>query len=50
MLKAKDVCLAKNVNRIKWQVEQGNHGAIKIYQRLGANMDIKGIFQWDISS
>jgi GNAT superfamily N-acetyltransferase len=50
MSKAKQVCLAKDVGRIKWEVEQDNHGAIKFYQRLGAKMDIKGLFRWDIKN
>ncbi len=48
MLKAKEVCLAKGASRIRWQVETDNHGAIKFYQRLGANLDIKGFFLWDV--
>lgn len=50
MFKAKEVCLAKGAGRIKWEVEQDNHGAIKFYERLGANMDIKGLFRWDVAS
>ena len=50
MLKAKEVCLAKGASRIKWEVGQYNHGAIKFYQRLGANIDIKGLFRWDVKS
>jgi GNAT superfamily N-acetyltransferase len=49
MYKVKEVCLAKGVGRIKWEVEQDNHGAIKFYQRLGANMNIKGLFRWDVA-
>ncbi|KGJ98365.1 GNAT family N-acetyltransferase [Thalassotalea sp. ND16A] len=49
MLKAKDVCLAKGASRIRWEVEQDNFGAIKFYQRLGANCDIKGLFRWDVA-
>jgi GNAT superfamily N-acetyltransferase len=49
MFKAKEVCLTKGATRIIWQVEQENHGAIKFYQRLGANLDIKGFFRWDVS-
>jgi len=49
MFKAKDVCLAKGGNRIKWEVEQDNHGAIRFYERLGANIDIKGLFRWDVA-
>jgi GNAT superfamily N-acetyltransferase len=50
MFKAKEVCLAKGASRIKWEVEQGNHGAIKFYERLGATLDIKGLFRWDVTS
>ena len=49
MFKAKDVCLANGASRIKWEVEQDNHGAIKFYERLGANLDIKGLFRWDVT-
>ncbi|MEW6996137.1 N-acetyltransferase family protein [Colwelliaceae bacterium BS250] len=49
MLKAKEVCLAKNAGRISWQVEHDNYGAIKFYERLGANLDIKGFFRWDVA-
>ncbi len=48
MLKAKEVCLSKGGSRIKWEVEQDNQGAIKFYKRLGANVDIKGLFRWDV--
>jgi GNAT superfamily N-acetyltransferase len=50
MLKAKEVCLAEGASRINWQVEQNNLGAIKFYERLGANIDIKGLFRWDVAS
>lgn len=50
MRKAKEVCLNKGASRIKWEVEQNNHGAIKFYEGLGAKMDIKGLFRWDIFS
>lgn len=49
MLKAKEVCLSKGGSRIKWEVEKNNDGAIKFYERLGANFDIKGFFRWDIT-
>ena len=48
MYKAKQVCLANDASCIRWQVEQDNHGAIKFYKGLGANLDIKGFFRWDI--
>ena len=44
MLKSKGVCLAKGASRIRWEVEQDNVGAIKFYQRLGANCEIKAFF------
>jgi GNAT superfamily N-acetyltransferase len=50
MLNAKEVCLTKGASRIKWEVEQNNYGAIKFYERLGANIDIKGLFRWDVAS
>ncbi len=50
MLKAKEVCLASHAKRIQWEVEQDNHRAIQFYERLGANVHLKGIFKWDIAS
>ena len=50
MLQAKEVCLAKGAARIKWEVERDNHAAIRFYERLGANIDIKGLFRWDVAS
>jgi len=50
MLNAKDVCIVKGAGRIKWEVEQDNHAAIKFYERLGANIGIKGLFRWDVTS
>lgn len=49
MQMAKTVCTEHRVTRIRWQVERDNHGAIKFYERLGASLNIKGIFRWDIS-
>ncbi len=48
MLKAKEVCQKNDVGRIRWEVEQDNLGAIKFYERLGAKLDIKGLFRWDV--
>ena len=50
MIKSKEVCIAKDVSRIKWEVEQDNYGAIKFYERLGANIDIKGVFRWNVAT
>ncbi len=49
MLKAKQVCLTKGAARIRWEVAQDNHGAIKFYERLGANYDVKGFFRWNVT-
>jgi len=49
MLNAKELCLAKGASRIKWEVEQDNHGAIKFYEGLGATLDVKGLFRWDVA-
>jgi len=49
MNKAKDVCLANGAKRIRWEVEQNNHRAIRFYQNLGAEFDLKGIFRWNVS-
>ncbi len=48
MLKARAVCQAKGCQRIRWEVEQDNHQAIKFYQRLGAQIDIKGVCRWGV--
>ena len=50
MFNAKEMCVTKGVSRIKWEVEQDNHGAIKFYERLGANINIKGLFSWDLAN
>jgi len=49
MSKAKEVCQSNGGNRIRWEVEKDNLAAIKFYERLGANIDIKGLFKWDLS-
>jgi len=48
MRMAKKVCLAKNINLIRWEVEISNAKAISFYQKLGANMTAKGIFKWNL--
>ena len=44
----KELCLEKNISRVKWEVESDNFGAIKFYERLGAKMVTKGIFNWKV--
>jgi GNAT superfamily N-acetyltransferase len=46
MVKAREVCHANGCKRLKWEVEQDNHQAIKFYQRLGAEVNIKGVCVW----
>ena len=49
MFKAKEVCIKNGASRIRWEVEQDNHRAIKFYQNLGAQLDIKGLFRWNLN-
>ncbi|HCY82659.1 MAG TPA: N-acetyltransferase [Xanthomarina gelatinilytica] len=46
MEKAKELCINRNVSVIKWEVEMNNEKAIRFYRRLGATINIKGIFKW----
>lgn len=46
MQKASEVCKKRNISKIKWEVEEDNLGAIKFYERLGAELNTKGIFKW----
>ncbi|MGI9294878.1 MAG: GNAT family N-acetyltransferase [Pseudomonadales bacterium] len=47
MYKAQRVCRTHGISRIRWEVQQSNHSAIKFYERLGATLDTKGVFRWD---
>jgi ribosomal protein S18 acetylase RimI-like enzyme len=48
MLKAKQICGLRGCQRIRWEVEPDNQGAIRFYQRLGAVVRIKGMFNWKV--
>ncbi len=48
MIKAKEVCKNKDVQKMKWEVESENQKAIKFYKHLGADVDIKGICRWRV--
>ncbi len=50
MEKAKELCANRKASTIKWEVEMDNEKAIRFYERLGAKMNIKGIFKWDFST
>lgn len=50
MHKAREICLSYGASRIRWEVEPDNAGAIKFYERLGATIDLKGYFRWDVAS
>lgn len=49
MQKAKEICKRKNIERIRWEVQKDNIGAIKFYKRLGAEINTKGIFRWNVT-
>ena len=48
MSRIKEICAEKRVNRVRWEVQLDNFGAIKFYERLGAEMTTKGIFKWTV--
>ncbi|RTR37173.1 GNAT family N-acetyltransferase [Shewanella canadensis] len=48
MIKARAVCQMAGVKRLKWEVDQDNHQAINFYQRLGAQVNIKGVCRWGV--
>lgn len=49
MLRMKEVALADGHTRLRWGVESDNEGAIRFYQRLGANLHTKGVCTWDVA-
>ncbi|CAM2067623.1 GNAT family N-acetyltransferase [Sulfidibacter corallicola] len=49
MLRVRDLCKARGVGRIRWEVEADNHKAIRFYERLGAEVTVKGVVRWDLS-
>jgi ribosomal protein S18 acetylase RimI-like enzyme len=49
MQKASEICKNKNIGRIQWEVEKDNLGAIKFYERLGAELNTRGIFKWIVT-
>lgn len=48
MSKLSEVCIAGGANRIRWEVEKDNMRAINFYNKLGAQVDIKGMCRWDV--
>lgn len=48
MKKAREIALLHNVPRLKWEVEATNEGALRFYQRLGVEVDIKGVCRWHV--
>jgi GNAT superfamily N-acetyltransferase len=48
MHKLREVCVAGGANRIRWEVEKDNTHAIGFYNKLGAQVDIKGTCRWDV--
>lgn len=49
MLKAKEVCRARGAKRLKWEVQEDNNSAIRFYQRLGAEIEVKGVCRWEVT-
>lgn len=49
MFAAKGVCQNHDVEKIRWEVQQDNLRAISFYEDLGAKMQTKGVFGWDLS-
>lgn len=49
MHEIKTRCNTEGIQRVKWEVEKGNTAAIRFYERLGANVSIKGLASWDLS-
>ncbi|HAA12095.1 MAG TPA: N-acetyltransferase [Cytophagales bacterium] len=48
MQQAKDLCQERKVSTIRWEVEKDNAGAIKFYERLGAEVTVKGVCKWHL--
>ena len=47
MHRLQQVCAARGLHRMKWEVEPDNVAAIRFYERLGARMRAKGLFYWE---
>ncbi|NOT88598.1 MAG: GNAT family N-acetyltransferase [Lysobacter sp.] len=47
MHRLQQVCAARGLHRMKWEVEPDNIAAIRFYERLGARMRAKGLFYWE---
>ncbi|MBC3767090.1 GNAT family N-acetyltransferase [Neptunicella marina] len=45
----REVCSEQHAVQIRWEVEQDNHGAIRFYRELGADVSIKGLCRWQLS-
>ena len=48
MHESKKVCKTMGIARVRWEVQTDNDGAIRFYERLGAEYGEKGIFRWYI--
>ena len=47
MHRLQQVCAARGLHRMKWEVETENVAAIRFYERLGVKMPTKGLFYWE---
>ncbi|GAB3020408.1 GNAT family N-acetyltransferase [Bowmanella dokdonensis] len=48
MQELSNICRTRDIQRIKWEVQQDNHQAIKFYRRLGAEVEPKGVCRWNL--
>ncbi|MEL6538117.1 MAG: GNAT family N-acetyltransferase [Bacteroidota bacterium] len=48
MQAAKALCESRGVDSLRWEVEEDNAGAIRFYERLGAEVTVKGVCKWKI--
>ncbi len=49
MRKVQEVCQSIGISHIRWEVQKDNHSAIKFYESLGAEVNLKGICRWNVN-
>lgn len=48
MHRIKSLCREQGIEKVRWEVQSDNAGAIRFYERLGAQYSAKGIFRWTV--
>jgi len=48
ILEIKSICKKDGISKVRWEVQSDNLGAIKFYEKLGATLNVKGIFSWNL--